>query len=182
MATLTPRELRATLDDDSCSGQFLLRRMDPDRDVDLVHSWMNDAEVARFWEMPWPRERIASYLLEQHRSVDSAAYLGELDGVAMSYWVTYRADLPSLPTTTRPIHTTPGCTCCWARPTAADAASPGVCCAPSRRGSWSRSARHPRRRRARRRQRAIHPDVRACGLPPHHRPGPAPQAGRTDDP
>jgi acetyl CoA:N6-hydroxylysine acetyl transferase len=77
VATLTPREFRATLDDDSCSGQFLLRRMDPDRDLNLVHSWMNDAEVARFWEMPWPRERIASYLLEQHRSVDSAAYLGE---------------------------------------------------------------------------------------------------------
>jgi acetyl CoA:N6-hydroxylysine acetyl transferase len=96
VGTLIPREFRVTLGDDSCSGQFSLRRIDPERDLDLVHSWMNDAEVARFWEMPWPRERIASYLFEQHRSADSAAYLGELDGIAMSYWVTYRADLAQL--------------------------------------------------------------------------------------
>ncbi|HEY2766264.1 MAG TPA: acetyltransferase, partial [Pseudonocardiaceae bacterium] len=44
---------------------FSLRRVDPDRDADLVHSWMNDPEVARFWEMPWARPRIADYLRDQ---------------------------------------------------------------------------------------------------------------------
>lgn len=78
------------------AGVFSLRRLDVDRDVDLVHSWMNDPEVARFWEMPWPRDRIAGYLRRQDASLHSTAYLGALDGVAMSYWELYRADLDPL--------------------------------------------------------------------------------------
>jgi RimJ/RimL family protein N-acetyltransferase len=57
---------------------------------------MNEPEVARFWKMPWPRERIASYLRQQDRSTHSTPYLGELDGVPMSYWELYRADLDPL--------------------------------------------------------------------------------------
>jgi len=77
-------------------GRFSLRRLDLDRDLDVVHAWMNDPEVARFWKMPWARERIASYLREQQRSRHSTPYLGELDGVPMSYWEVYRADLDPL--------------------------------------------------------------------------------------
>ena len=96
MDTLDPPYRRATLDLEGFSQEFSLRRLDPDRDVDLVHSWMNDPEVARFWKMPWPRERIASYLRQQDRSAHSTPYLGELDGVPMSYWELYRADLDPL--------------------------------------------------------------------------------------
>jgi len=78
------------------SGQFSLRRLDLDRDLDLVHAWMNDPEVARFWKMPWPRQQIASYLRRQDRSTHSAPYLGDLDLVPMSYWELYRADLDPL--------------------------------------------------------------------------------------
>jgi acetyl CoA:N6-hydroxylysine acetyl transferase len=78
------------------SGQFSLRRLDLERDLDLVHAWMNDPEVARFWKMPWPREQIASYLRRQDRSTHSTPYLGELDRVPMSYWELYRADLDPL--------------------------------------------------------------------------------------
>ncbi|MGH3793357.1 MAG: GNAT family N-acetyltransferase [Pseudonocardiaceae bacterium] len=83
---------RAELD----GGLFSLRPLDPDRDLDLVHSWMNDPEVARFWEMPWPRSRISGYLHRQGAGPHSAPYLGALDGVAMSYWELYRADLDPL--------------------------------------------------------------------------------------
>ena len=48
------RQCRAALDHDAFSGDFSLRRLSPDDDLDLVHSWMNDPEVARFWRMPWP--------------------------------------------------------------------------------------------------------------------------------
>ena len=78
------------------SGRFALRRMDPDRDLALVHGWMNDPEVARFWQMPWPSDRIAEYLQRQVTDPHSAGYLGTLDGVAMSYWELYRADLDPL--------------------------------------------------------------------------------------
>jgi acetyl CoA:N6-hydroxylysine acetyl transferase len=77
-------------------GRFSLHRVDPDRDLDLVHAWMNDPEVADSWKMPWPRDRIARYLREQDRSAQSTAYLGILDGVPMSYWELYRADLDPL--------------------------------------------------------------------------------------
>ena len=72
------------------------RRLDLDRDLDLVHRWMNDPEVARFWRKPWPRDRIASYLRRQHLSAHTTPYLGELDGASMSYWELYRADLDPL--------------------------------------------------------------------------------------
>ena len=77
-------------------GTFSLRPLDLDRDLDLVHSWMNDPEVACFWKKAWQRDQIASYLREQDRSTHSSPYLGELDGVPMSYWELYRADLDPL--------------------------------------------------------------------------------------
>ena len=86
----------AVVDFPAFSGQFSLRRLDLDRDLDLVHAWMNDPEVARFWKMPWPRQQIASYLRRQDRSTHSAPYLGDLDLVPMSYWELYRADLDPL--------------------------------------------------------------------------------------
>jgi RimJ/RimL family protein N-acetyltransferase len=86
----------AALDHEAFSGKFSLRRLAPDRDLDLLHSWMNDPEVARFWKMPWSRDQIASYLGRQDSSTHSIPYLGELDGVPMCYWELYRADLDPL--------------------------------------------------------------------------------------
>lgn len=96
VSSLDLQHRRLALDHAEFSGVFALRRLDPDRDLDLMHSWMNDREVARFWRKPWPRDRIGSYLRQQERSSHSAAYLGELDGVPISYWELYRADLDSL--------------------------------------------------------------------------------------
>ena len=95
VSTLIPRRHRVA-DLQAFSAQFWLRRVDPDRDLALLHSWMNDPEVARFWRMAWPLEQIATYLHGQDRSAHSTPYLGELDGVPMSYWELYRADLDPL--------------------------------------------------------------------------------------
>ncbi|HTQ22194.1 GNAT family N-acetyltransferase [Mycobacterium sp.] len=92
MSTLGLRR-RGALDREALSGKFSLRRVDPDRDLDLVHAWMNDPDVALFWKMPWARHAIASYLRRQDRNPNSTPYLGELNGVPMSYWELYRADL-----------------------------------------------------------------------------------------
>ncbi|ETW24255.1 GNAT family N-acetyltransferase [Mycobacterium gastri] len=96
MNTLDLRQCRAVLDHEVFSGEFSLRPLEPDHDLDVVHSWMNDPEVARFWRKPWPRVHIAAYLRRQHRSAHSEPYLGLLNGVAMSYWELYRADLDPL--------------------------------------------------------------------------------------
>jgi acetyl CoA:N6-hydroxylysine acetyl transferase len=96
VSALVPPHHPATVDLQVPFGQFSLRRVDPDHDLDLVHVWMNDPDVASSWKMPWPRDRIAGYLREQDRSTQSTAYLGVLDGVPMSYWELYRADLDPL--------------------------------------------------------------------------------------
>jgi acetyl CoA:N6-hydroxylysine acetyl transferase len=87
---------RVVVNHEEFSGEFSLRRLDLVRDLDLMHSWMNDPEVARFWKMPWSRDQIASYLGRQDRSTHSTPYLGELDGVPMGYVELYRADLDPL--------------------------------------------------------------------------------------
>jgi RimJ/RimL family protein N-acetyltransferase len=77
-------------------GRFALRPTDPARDVDLVHTWMNDPDVAAFWELDGPCERTAAHLREQARLDYTGAYLGLLDGEPVSYWEIYRADLDPL--------------------------------------------------------------------------------------
>ncbi|HCA88611.1 MAG TPA: N-acetyltransferase [Streptomyces sp.] len=78
------------------AGLFTLRPADPEADTGLVHRWMNDPEVALFWELACPADRIAGYLREQRASPHSSPWIGSLDGVLMSYWELYRADLDPL--------------------------------------------------------------------------------------
>lgn len=73
-------------------GTFSLHPLDPDRHTDLLQWWMNDPEVARFWGMAWPRDRIARYLRQQLGSTHSVPYLGALNSEPMSYWELYRAE------------------------------------------------------------------------------------------
>ncbi|WP_149184576.1 GNAT family N-acetyltransferase [Streptomyces sp. TRM49041] len=77
-------------------GAFGLRAVDPAADAGLVHGWMNDPEVAEYWELAQPEERVAAYLREQVASAHSTPYIGCVDGTAMSYWELYRADLDPL--------------------------------------------------------------------------------------
>jgi acetyl CoA:N6-hydroxylysine acetyl transferase len=77
-------------------NDFELRPVDPERDVDLVHGWMNDPAVARFWDLAAERDRIARYLCEQVGSAHSTPYIGAVAGEPMSYWELYRADLDPL--------------------------------------------------------------------------------------
>lgn len=93
---LDVRDRCIAVDHPDLGGQFSLRPLRLPDDLELIHSWMNDAEVARFWKMAWPRERIAAYLRDQQLSAHSAPYVGELDGTPMSYWELYRADLDPL--------------------------------------------------------------------------------------
>ncbi|MCQ0025208.1 acetyltransferase [Streptomyces somaliensis DSM 40738] len=78
------------------AGAFTLRAVDPAADAGLVHAWMNDPEVAEYWEMAQPEERIAAYLREQVGSAHSTPYIGCVGGTPMSYWELYRADLDPL--------------------------------------------------------------------------------------
>jgi acetyl CoA:N6-hydroxylysine acetyl transferase len=72
-------------------GAFALRPLDPDADLGLLHTWMNDPAVARFWELDGPVDRLVAHLDQQTAGTHSRPYLGLLDGVPMSYWELYQA-------------------------------------------------------------------------------------------
>ncbi|WP_240434943.1 GNAT family N-acetyltransferase [Streptomyces sp. YIM 130001] len=79
------------------AGVFHLLPVRLDRDLPRITRWMNDPVVAAFWELGGPEEITADHLRPQLEGDGrSAPCLGVLDGVPMSYWEIYRADLDPL--------------------------------------------------------------------------------------
>lgn len=97
MTVATDRQWPASVESESVlpMGVFALRAVAPN-DTDLIVRWMNDPDVDKFWELAGPRERTVEHLAGQRSSVHSAAFVGVLDGVPMSYWELYWADLDPL--------------------------------------------------------------------------------------
>ncbi|MES4903054.1 MULTISPECIES: GNAT family N-acetyltransferase [unclassified Streptomyces] len=78
-------------------GAFQLVPVHLERDVELIARWMNDPAVSAFWELSGPPETTARHLRPQlDGDGRSVPCLGVLDGVPMSYWEVYRADLAPL--------------------------------------------------------------------------------------
>ncbi|GHB05046.1 N-acetyltransferase [Streptomyces tendae] len=78
-------------------GVFHLAPVDVERDAALVARWMNDPAVAAYWELTGPQSVTADHLRAQLAGDGrSVPCVGLLDGVPMSYWEIYRADLDPL--------------------------------------------------------------------------------------
>nr|WP_254802144.1 GNAT family N-acetyltransferase [Kitasatospora sp. SUK 42] len=79
------------------AGEFRLSPVRLPADLELLAGWMNDPEVDEFWELAGPpavtERHVRAQLDGDGRSVPC---LGLLDGVPMSYWEVYRADLDPL--------------------------------------------------------------------------------------
>ncbi|MFF5703896.1 GNAT family N-acetyltransferase [Streptomyces sp. NPDC012794] len=76
------------------AGAFRLEPVRPGRDLELLTGWMNDPEVAAYWELSGSAAVTASHLRAQlDGDGHSIPCLGLLDGSPMSYWEIYRADL-----------------------------------------------------------------------------------------
>ncbi|MFI0777243.1 GNAT family N-acetyltransferase [Streptomyces sp. NPDC021212] len=79
------------------AGAFQLVPVRIGRDLRLIARWMNDPAVAAFWELDGSDDITASHLGGQlDGDGRSVPCLGVLDGVPMSYWEVYRADLDPL--------------------------------------------------------------------------------------
>ncbi len=79
------------------AGEFELSPVRLPADLGLLARWMNDPEVAAFWELAGPPERTEGHLRAQlDGDGRSVPCLGLLDGEPMSYWEVYRADLDPL--------------------------------------------------------------------------------------
>ncbi|MEW2576173.1 GNAT family N-acetyltransferase [Streptomyces syringium] len=82
---------------DTPAGAFQLVPVRIERDLRLVARWMNDPAVAAFWGLAGPDSASADHLRTQlDGDGRSVPCLGVLDGVPMSYWEVYRADLDPL--------------------------------------------------------------------------------------
>ncbi|WP_411107468.1 GNAT family N-acetyltransferase [Streptomyces sp. cmx-4-9] len=78
-------------------GRFRLEPVRPGRDLELLTGWMNDPEVAAYWELAGPAAVTAAHLRSQLDGASSSVpCLGLLDGTPVSYWEIYRADLDPL--------------------------------------------------------------------------------------
>ncbi|GGK05476.1 N-acetyltransferase [Streptomyces camponoticapitis] len=81
----------------TAAGVFQLVPVRLERDLTIISRWMNDPAVAAFWELAGPEAVTADHLRTQLRGDGrSVPCLGVLDGVPMSYWELYRADLDPL--------------------------------------------------------------------------------------
>ncbi|WP_181349693.1 GNAT family N-acetyltransferase [Thalassobacillus sp. CUG 92003] len=67
------------------------RPFEVNRDIGLLHRWMHHDHVIPFWQLNLPFDRFQNHveraLADRHQSL----YIGELDGVPMSYWESYWA-------------------------------------------------------------------------------------------
>ncbi|MDN0197546.1 GNAT family N-acetyltransferase [Streptomyces sp. S.PNR 29] len=78
-------------------GVFHLVPIRVERDLPLVSRWMNDPAVAAFWALAGPRSVTEDHVRAQlDGDGRSAPCVGVLDGMPMSYWEIYRADLDPL--------------------------------------------------------------------------------------
>ncbi|MDI2128641.1 GNAT family N-acetyltransferase [Yinghuangia seranimata] len=77
-------------------GRFSFHELHLKRDLPIIHEWMNDPEVARWWELDGGVEVTANHLAAQSRLTHATAYVGCLDDQPVSYWELYRADLDPL--------------------------------------------------------------------------------------
>ncbi|MEU9178811.1 GNAT family N-acetyltransferase [Streptomyces sp. NPDC048550] len=79
------------------AGAFRLEPVRLRRDLELLTGWMNDPEVAAYWELAGPAAVTAAHVQAQlDGNGHSIPCLGLLDGTPMSYWEIYRADLDPL--------------------------------------------------------------------------------------
>ncbi|MBR7827458.1 acetyltransferase [Actinospica sp. MGRD01-02] len=73
------------------AGRLTLSPVKVERDLPLIQSWMNDPDVARYWELDGPLERTTEHVLAQIDLPHTQPLLARLAGRAIGYWELYRA-------------------------------------------------------------------------------------------
>ncbi len=63
--------------------------VDYERDLTLIHRWMNEEHVIPFWQLNYSLGEFANHLQKALAEKRQTLLLGSLDGVPMSYWEAY---------------------------------------------------------------------------------------------
>ncbi|MFB9902998.1 GNAT family N-acetyltransferase [Allokutzneria oryzae] len=73
------------------TGDWTLRQVSPDGDdLDLVHRWMNEPHVSRFWKQDWPKDKWREELTGQLSGDHSRPCFLLKDGEPVVYVEIYR--------------------------------------------------------------------------------------------
>ena len=73
------------------AGRFTLTPVKIDRDLPLIQSWMNDPDVARYWELDGPPARTSEHVRAQLELPHTQPLLARLSGRGIGYWELYQA-------------------------------------------------------------------------------------------
>nr|WP_232353723.1 GNAT family N-acetyltransferase [[Bacillus] enclensis] len=75
--------------DEEIGKKISFKKVEFERDVDMIHTWMREDHVHPFWNLNIPigefREHLKKALNDDHHTL----YIGCLDDVPMSYWEAY---------------------------------------------------------------------------------------------
>lgn len=86
-----PEGLRYQRFDPDAGVHVGFRALDPERDLDRFHRWMNDGRVAWFWELALPKAELAAYIAarraDPHTHPLILCFDGEAAGYVETYWV-----------------------------------------------------------------------------------------------
>jgi RimJ/RimL family protein N-acetyltransferase len=75
----------------TAAGRFTLSPVKPDRDLPVIHRWMNDPEVAVFWDLAGSLDRTADHVYGQIERRHVQPLLARLSGRPIGYWELYQA-------------------------------------------------------------------------------------------
>jgi acetyl CoA:N6-hydroxylysine acetyl transferase len=95
MTALAPHAVRAGQRDwwdlNTPAGRFTLVPVKTERDLPLIHRWMNDPAVDEYWRLAGPAARTRAHLARQRDLPHTAGYLARLSGRPIGYWELYEA-------------------------------------------------------------------------------------------
>lgn len=86
-----PPSLAQWYDLSTPAGRFTLSPVKPERDLPTIHRWMNDPDVARYWELAGPAERTERHVRSRLDAPHAQPMLARLSGRPIGYWELYRA-------------------------------------------------------------------------------------------
>ncbi|MEJ1929731.1 GNAT family N-acetyltransferase [Nostoc sp. NIES-2111] len=75
--------------DSTINKTIAFRPVDLEKDLTLIHNWMNQPHVIPFWNLAFDLERMRQHLQAALADKHQTLYIGCLDNQPISYWESY---------------------------------------------------------------------------------------------
>lgn len=75
--------------DSGIKKTIAFRKVEYERDVNMLHGWMNKEYVSQYWNLNISIEEYSNHLKKALKDDHHTLFIGYIDGIAMSYWEAY---------------------------------------------------------------------------------------------